>query len=161
MISDTAISNLHGYYNALHGQTEAIVQAFNDARAKGLIADDIEWVEPFGTLHGADAVIRDLFRAHTTAMSDLFFRADAIFPANETCACVIGHTGGALRTGAELSGQFVHVWEFKDSTAIRMTTFNEDGVLQRALGLDPRADEAQAMAALRAALQHASDSEGS
>jgi hypothetical protein len=53
VISDTALSNLRNYYQALHGRTEAIVQAFQDARAQGLVADEIEWVEPFDTLHGA------------------------------------------------------------------------------------------------------------
>ena len=152
MVNDAALSNLKTYYDALEGDAAAILKAFDDARTTRLISDEIEWIEPFGTMHGADAVIRDLFQSHTQAFSHLFFRADRIYSTRSTSACVIGRSGGTLVTGANLSGQFVHIWDFDDSTAIRMTTFAEDGTMQRSLGLDPAADMAETMGALMAAM---------
>jgi ketosteroid isomerase-like protein len=155
MLDTESLTKLRRFYDELSGSGEALVAAFGSARGD-LIDEDIEWIESFGTLQGAEAVLQGIFRGHTQAFDELFFTAETIFPTRDTAACVVGQSGGRMKNGAELNGTFVHFWEFEDGRGIRMSAFNEDGVMQRALGLDPGAGPEETMQAFIASLSDAS-----
>jgi ketosteroid isomerase-like protein len=151
MISTELVANLDRFYSALRGTSDNLFKAFDDAR--GYLFDDrIEWIEGFGTLTGIDAVIREIVQKHTTAMKELQFDAEALFPTRDNAICVFGRAGGTLLSGNAIDGRFVHIWEFAGERAVRMSAYGEDGVIQRGLGLAPDADLEQTMAAVVAML---------
>jgi ketosteroid isomerase-like protein len=135
MVGTEELEAVNRYYAALHGTGEDIVKAFDAARTD-FIDEGIEWIEPFGTFHGADQV-REFIVSHAgTGAEHAAFLAEHVFPTRGTEVCVSGHSVGRIReTGLEFDVRWVHVWEFRDGRAIRMTTFQEDDVMERALGL--------------------------
>ena len=138
------------YYAALHGASEDILAAFATARVD-FIDDDLEWNEPFGTIKGAQQVADGLLAAHTQMARELAFVADEVFPARDDTVCVAGHSEATFHSGVQMNGRFVHIWEFAGDRAVRMTVYNEDGAMQRALGLDEDASMDEVMAAMMAA----------
>lgn len=135
MVGAEELEAVRRYYAALHGTGDDIVKAFDAARAD-FIDEGIEWIEPFGTFQGADQV-RDFIVSHAgTGAEHAAFLAEHVFPTRGKEVCVSGHGVGKIRaTSREFDVRWVHVWEFRDGRAIRMTVFQEDGVMERALGL--------------------------
>ncbi len=116
------------FYAGLDGMTDDFVRAFEQAR-RDFMGEDIEWVEPFGVLRGAEAVVREMIIPHTQSAERLYFTAEHVFPTRGREACAVGRSGGRLKNGVEFEGRFVHVWEFDGDRAVRMTAYNEDGMI--------------------------------
>src|SRR5262245_53503232 len=83
MVSEDRVQAVERYYASARGTSPALVAAFEAAR-KEWIADDIEWIEPFGTLHGSETVQREIIQGHTQALQDMRFESVVCFPASDT-----------------------------------------------------------------------------
>jgi len=127
------------FYAGLDGTTDDFVRAFEQAR-RDFMGDDIEWVEPFGVLRGAEAVVQEMIVPHTQSAERLYFTAEHVFPTRGREACAAGRSGGRLKSGVEFEGRFVHIWEFDGARAVRMTAYNEDGIIEAAAAASAPAD---------------------
>src|SRR3954453_21690562 len=155
MVDSDTQDAVRRFYDALHGPSTDILDAFSKGRDE-FIDDDIDWIWmlppkgaelpetptglPFGTYRGADSVFDDFLKLHTQIMDELSYSVERCFSTRGTEVCVVGTYKFHLAAGGPRSeGLFVHLWEFADGRAIRLTAFAEDGVVQRGLGLDPEA----------------------
>ncbi|HVM65455.1 MAG TPA: hypothetical protein VMU14_11385 [Acidimicrobiales bacterium] len=119
------------FYAALDGVTEDFVRAFDRARGEFMGAG-LEWVEPFGVFTGVERVVQEMIVPHTQFAERLHFTAEHVFPTRGREVCAAGRSGGRLRNGVEFEGRFVHIWEFDGDRAVRMTAYNEEGVMEAA-----------------------------
>jgi len=165
MISSETQDAVRRFYDVLEGPSTDILDAFTTGREE-FIDDDIRWIWmlppkgvelpgngtpsalPFGTYQGADSVFDDFLKFHTTIMDELSYSIEHCFPTRDTEVCVVGNYSVHLAAGGpQCHGLFVHLWEFADGRAIRLTAFAEDGVLQRGFGLAADAAVPEIMAA--------------
>jgi ketosteroid isomerase-like protein len=168
MIGSETQDAVRRYYEALHGPSTDILDAFNTGREE-FIHDDIEWIwmlppkgqdlpggdapggVTWGTFLGADSVYEGFLKPHTVIMDVLSYTVEHCFSARGSEVCVVGKNKVHLTAGGPVfEGLFVHVWEFADGRATRFTAYAEDAVFQRGLGLDPDAPISEVMAAATA-----------
>src|SRR4051794_27748717 len=147
MVSKKARDAVAHHYELNHGTGEDMIAAFVTAREEYL-HEDIEWIEPFGTIHGAEQVQQALIGVHTKAFKAMYFRAEESYPVGGEGILTRGASGGTFLNGKSFEGRFIHVYNFDGDRAIRFQSFNEDGVIQRALGLPEDAAVSEIMAAM-------------
>jgi hypothetical protein len=150
MIGEDLQAAVARFYATLTGPSSDMLDAFNQAR-EDFIDDNIEWIWmlppkqmplpapgalPFGTYQGADSVFDEFLKPHTEIMDVLIYSIESCFPTRGTQLCVFGRTTVHLRVGGPTAeGFFVHIWEFENGRATRLTAFAEDNYLNRALGV--------------------------
>ena len=116
------------YYAASTGNSAALVAAFARAREE-FIDEKIEWVEPFATLHGAETIQREIIGGHTQALEEMRFEVSQCFPAAGKAVCVTGRMVARFPAAPDpMVTRFAHVWEFRDSKAVRFVAYAEDGI---------------------------------
>jgi hypothetical protein len=151
MVSQEVLDRVSAYYSIAQGGPDELVASFEHAR-ETFVHDDIEWHEPFGVINGAENVQTQLIRMHTEMLGgDLAMNAAAVFPSGPDRIVVTGQSDATLGNGQRFLAYFVHIWTFEGDRATKFETIQEEGSIQRALGIPMDSTFPEVGAALMAA----------
>lgn len=124
MVGTREIEAVERHYARLRGDGQAFIDGFETSFAE-FIDPDIEWIEPFGTFQGADA-LRGMIRSHAgSGARYIAFIAEKVFATHSDQICVYGRSIGERVDGQAVDTHWVKIWVFRDGRGIRMTSFNQ------------------------------------
>ena len=102
---------------------------------KGLVADDLEYVNPPYAVEGGVRRGRDSLRGVMDIFADFYFDVERYLEVGDEVVA-IGTASGTSPSGLPARWRMGHIWTIEDGQAIRFRWFNDPAEALEAVGLD-------------------------
>jgi ketosteroid isomerase-like protein len=102
---------------------------------RGLVAEDLEYVNPSYAVEPGIRIGRDAFGSVRETYPDFMFHIDRYVDAGDDVVVLGRYTASGGASGIELEGDHGYVWTIKDGVAVRFQWFQSHREALEAAGL--------------------------